>query len=271
MKHCWTARYECLICRWLINCSRLQLKLICKALGRANHARHVKDGQCLSHIYQYVSSILASRTKSRYRTMNEMNQQPTYAAFGGNGASSIYPSRILEVRYQGKLSSSIDVSDENRNTPLYTIKTRTFKPQLTFTSISDNQTIATVEHHNFSNKIDITVRGQPTTLKQEWKLKESYTYTSPTTSGAHAWKADKLTSMDMICLDERGMALARWQFAKMSMTKLGTLEIVGDAAAGGPMLEEIIVTGVTVAHYQLKKVGINAAAAGSAASSAAAV
>ncbi|KAK5082501.1 hypothetical protein LTR70_008387 [Exophiala xenobiotica] len=193
--------------------------------------------------------------------MNKQKYQFTNIIPNETAASEVYPSRTLEIQHQGKLSSSIDVRDVGNSRPLYTIKTKTFKPQLTFTSCSDNQTLAIVEHHNFSRKIDITLRGQSTTIKPERKPKSTYTYTSPTTSAVLTWKFDRWTSMDMVCLDERGMALARFRYAEWTMTKLGTLEIVGHAAAGGQMFEELVVTCVTVVDHWQREAVAGAAAA----------
>lgn len=185
--------------------------------------------------------------------MNENEYLPTNTVAAATSAVEVYPCRTLEIRRQGKLSRNIEVLDVNSTSALYAIKRKTLKPQLTFTSASDNQTVATVGFRNFSFNIDIDCRGQSSTVKQEWKWKATYTYISPTTSAALTWKAEQLTSMDLICQDERGIALARFHYAKWSMTKLGTLEIVGNAAAGGPMLEELVVTGVSVlTHYQMQ-------------------
>jgi len=185
--------------------------------------------------------------------MNEQKLQFTNAIPNKTAASEVYPSRTLEVRQQGKLSRSVDVLDVDSAGPLYTIKSRTLKPHLTFTSFSDSQTIATVEFPSFSRKIDITLRGQPITIQYEWKWKATYTYTSPTTSAVLTWKSDKYT--DMVCLDERGMALARFCCAMLttSMAKVGTIEIVGDAAAGGQVLEELVVTGVSVVNHRQRQ------------------
>ena len=196
--------------------------------------------------------------------MDGTNDKLQHATLDGSAATAVYPSRTLEVRYQKMLSRSIEVCDTNSTTPLYTIKTGAFKPHMIFKS-TDDRTIATIAHHNLSAKIDITMRGQTTLLKQEWKWKESHVYKSPTSSAPRTWKSDKLTSMDMVCLDERGIALARWQFAKWSITKLGTIEVVGDAVAGGELLDELVVTGVTVAYFRLKKVGGAGAWSGTAA------
>lgn len=203
--------------------------------------------------------------------MNTTYNQP-YPNPNDIAASAVYPTRTLEISYEGKLSRTINVLEPTSTTPLYTIKTKALKPHLTFTSSTSPSTdpIATVSFHNLSRKIDITIRGQATTLKPEWKLKSTYSYTSPNTSSARTWQANKLVSTDMVCLDENGIALARWTFPKWSMTKLGTLEIVGDGVGEEAMLEELVVVGVTVAYHIVQQTGAAAASAGGAAGGAAA-
>jgi len=201
--------------------------------------------------------------------MNTTDNQP-YPNSNNIAASTIYPTRTLDIAYEGKLSRTINVLEPNSTNPLYTIKTKAFKPHLTFTSPTSADPIATVNFHNLSSKIDVIIRGQTTTLKPEWKLKSTYSYTSPNTSGARMWQANKLVSTDMVCLDEQGIALARWTFPKWSMTKLGTLEIVGDGVGEGAMLEELVVVGVTVAYHIVQQTGVAAGTAASAAGGAAA-
>ncbi|KAK5939042.1 hypothetical protein PMZ80_008345 [Knufia obscura] len=203
--------------------------------------------------------------------MNETQFQSTYSQPTYTTNSSIYPTRTIEVAAQGKISTTYDVLDTSNSTVLYTIKSSyLLKPHLTFISPSDNQEVATVSFHNLSTKIDITIRGRTSTIKPKWRLKESYEYTSPTSGTQRTWKSEKLISSSMVCLDEKELALARWQVPKWSWTKLGRLEIVGDAVGGGETFEELIVTGMAVLIFRMRIAGVTAASGAGAASSAAA-
>jgi hypothetical protein len=77
-------------------------------------------------------------------------------------------------------------------------------------------------------------------------------YSSPAGGSASMrWKSQG-HNLDLVCLDEREVPIARLHFSNWSMYKCGKLELIGPMANdGGSVMEEIIVTGLAMAEYAL--------------------
>jgi hypothetical protein len=65
------------------------------------------------------------------------------------------------------------------------------------------------------------------------------------------WKSQS-HNLDLVCLDEREVPIARLHFSNWSMYECGKLELIGPMANdSGAVMEEIIVTGLAMAEYVL--------------------
>lgn len=177
-----------------------------------------------------------------------------------NAVSSPYPpqphhtqaaARVLHVWYDGWHISRVRVLDTDNATPLYTIRMKITKPHLVIESASAGSTIGTVSFHTLSNRIDATVHDSSTTLTCRGLFKNGHTYPSPALGGATlTWKTQG-HSLDLVCLDEGGVAIARFCFSNWSLRKAGRVELMGPQAASGALMEEIIVTGTAMVEYSV--------------------
>ncbi|KAL8718840.1 MAG: hypothetical protein Q9181_008144 [Wetmoreana brouardii] len=144
------------------------------------------------------------------------------------------------------------ILDTDKTTRLYSLKFRMIKPHMIIESVSTGATVATVVYHSLSSRIDTTLHGHPVTLTSAGLLKSKYTWSSPALGGATmTWNAKSFTGLDLDCLDEQGILIARYLFSNWSMTKCGTLELLGPRATHGPVTEELLVTGLALVVYVL--------------------
>lgn len=160
-------------------------------------------------------------------------------------------SRTLNVRYEGWPINSVRVLDEDNATLLYSVKLKMRKPHLAVNSASTGATIGTVNFHNLSSRIDINLHDSPIALTSRGALKSSYTYPSAALGGGEmTWKTKGL-NLDLICLDERSMPVARFIFSNWSLRKCGTFEMIGPAGARIDVMEETLVTGLALVEAML--------------------
>jgi hypothetical protein len=57
--------------------------------------------------------------------------------------------------------------------------------------------------------------------------------------------------LDLVCVDERDVAVARFCFANWSLRKCGMLEMFGREVESEGVEEELLVTGLAVVQYTL--------------------
>jgi len=156
------------------------------------------------------------------------------------------PSRTLQVEYPSWKSSGVSVIDSGTGTTvLSTTGMRIRKPHMTFTSPEGE--LGTATFHTFSPKIDFQVRGQSFTVNYKWAAKRELRHASPSFNGQ--WKSRSyFHAFDFECLDENSMPLARFSSKSWALKKVGAIELFGKASSG-PVMDEILVTGLAIAEY----------------------
>jgi hypothetical protein len=169
--------------------------------------------------------------------------------------SSQIPLRTLEVHFTNWTSTHIRVAQIGLDTPeLYTADLSIQKPHLTFKTSSANSTIGTVEFGYFTPDIGIRVNGRETTLRMKKGLEPETTFESPALQDTClSWKT-KTTSnaFNFECLDEDSTLLARFTASSSwTKTRTGQLELFGSRVASGAAMDEVVVTGLALAHYAL--------------------
>lgn len=161
------------------------------------------------------------------------------------------PARTLHIDYGNCKATRIDITDSDEQKPLYNIKLKMTKPQMTFESASTRTPIATVIFHTLHSRIDTIIHDSLITMTTHLSFKSVYTYASPALQGATlSWKS-RNTTFDLECVDEKGVVVARFHFSRLSMKKAGRLELVDVRVCddGNVLLEELMVTGLAFAYY----------------------
>ncbi|KAL8875919.1 MAG: hypothetical protein Q9198_005792 [Flavoplaca austrocitrina] len=178
--------------------------------------------------------------------------QPTQAPpVSGNGNGTAL-ARTLHIYNRSCGSSKSTIFDTDKTTPLYTVAISMCKPNLTISLPSSPIPIATAVFHDFHSHIDVLIRGVPITLHSRGMFKSGHSYISPALGGEEVvWKKEHELGMDMRCENSKGSVLARYKFSQLSWKKSGSLELMGFAAGGGRMMEEMVVMGMVMVEHEL--------------------
>jgi hypothetical protein len=171
------------------------------------------------------------------------------------------PSLTLNIKYESWRKSKIQVLAADNTTILYAINLGMRKPHMTIRSASSDATLGTVAFHSLTNRIDTTVNGSSIPLTSAGVLKNGHKWTSPARGNVEfIWKS-KLRNLDLTCVDERGVPIARFKFPNWSLRKVGTFEMLGPDVAQGAIMEELLVTGMAMVEYTMGLVNVSVAAA----------
>ncbi|KAL9036963.1 MAG: hypothetical protein Q9180_003996 [Flavoplaca navasiana] len=177
------------------------------------------------------------------------HHQPTQAPPSSGRMALI---RTLHIYNRSCGSSKSTIFDTDKTTPLYTVAIRMCKPNLTVSLPSSPIPIATAVFHDFHSHIDVLIRGVSITLRSRGMLKSGHSYASPALGGEEVvWKKENRLGMDMRCENSKGSVLARYKFSQLSWKKTGSLELMGFAAGGGRMMEEMVVMGMVMVEHEL--------------------
>ncbi|KAK5096133.1 hypothetical protein LTS08_007739 [Lithohypha guttulata] len=164
--------------------------------------------------------------------------------------------------------------------PLYIVESHLRKPNLRmFTNVdngsavlsSDRAPFANVIFHSFSSTTDIDLNGTNIGLKAKsrWKGNE-WLFDSISFAKTLAWKTQiSWTKQSWVCMDERALPLARVTVNGFAWKDIGKFEILNPESLTQAMVEELIVTGMTMAFWTIMT-NRNASTASSSAASASA-
>ena len=181
-------------------------------------------------------------------TYHRSTQAPPVSGMGNGMALT----RTLHIYNRSCGSSKSTIFDTDKATPLYTVAIHMCKPNLTISLPSSPTPIASAVFHDFHSHIDVLIRGVPITLRSRGMLKSGHSYASPALGGEEVvWKKENRLGMDTRCENSRGSVLARYKFSHLSWKKSGSLELMGFAAEGGRMMEEMVVMGMVMVEHEL--------------------
>ncbi|KAI4269476.1 MAG: hypothetical protein LQ337_007257 [Flavoplaca oasis] len=181
-------------------------------------------------------------------TYHQSIQAPSASGMGNGMATT----RTLHIYNSSCGSSKSTIFHTDKTTPLYTVAIRMCKPNLTISLPSSPIPIATAVFHDFHSHIDVLIRGVPITLRSRGILKSGHSYASPALGGEEiVWKKENRLGMDMRCENSKGSVFARYKFSHLSWKKSGSLELMGFAAGGGRMMEEMVVMGMVMVEHEL--------------------
>lgn len=129
--------------------------------------------------------------------------------------------------------------------------------------------LAGVEYHAFRRKIDISFHGNTITLPIKSRFNTETTFASPTLQNSTVtWRSENhLKSYDLLCLDGRGVCLARITTPSWSIKQHSMFDIFGDLPSNPVVVDEFVVTGLAVLYHAIRRrrAATNAAVAGGAA------
>ncbi|KIN03545.1 hypothetical protein OIDMADRAFT_51505 [Oidiodendron maius Zn] len=182
--------------------------------------------------------------------------------------------RSLIVQFDNWKWRNATILDANTKTVLYRLACHMRKPQLIMHSVLENENPATdptgdASFHSLSSRITIRLHGQDFDLTSRGMWKDGYTYASPTRNGEKmTWKGEKRQfDLNIVCLDEKALPVARTSFASWSMTKAGIIELADKNVMNeGPERDEIVLTALAMAQQRLTGYVSATSAAGVAAS-----
>jgi hypothetical protein len=165
---------------------------------------------------------------------------------------------MLHVRYESWRKNELCILDADNNTTLYTIKLQMRKPQMTIESISTKATTGTVIFHTLTNRIETTVHNSPITLTSRGLLKNGHKWSSSRSGNVDMTWITNRGNFNLVCLDEQALPVARFIFPNWSLRKAGTFEILAPEMSQGAVMDEIIVTGLAMAEYNIGLANVNA-------------
>lgn len=193
-------------------------------------------------IQDHGSVDIEGSGSSENRSTSEVSPSPHHAPKS---------SRTLHVRYEGWPIDRVRVLDDDNSTILYTVQLQMRKPHITINSVATGAAMGTVIFHSLTTRIDTTVHSSPIILTAGGLLKNSYTYSSPALGGGKlTWKTRNF-KLDLICMDEQNMPIARFVFNNWSLRKCGTFEMIGPGLDRVDVMEETLVTGLALVEYVL--------------------
>jgi hypothetical protein len=179
-----------------------------------------------------------------------------------NSPSNSHPSShqvcTLEVRFDNWKWRKAAIVNPHEGNGLYRIECHLRSPQITIHSLDDtslpNTPIGDATFHTLSSRIDIRLHEHQIILSSSGLWKDAYTYTSPTLRGMKmTWQSrSKGRDFNLVCLDDKAIAVAQISIGSWSITKAGTIELVGERVTRkGPLMDEIILTGLAMMQQRM--------------------
>ncbi|KAL9614966.1 MAG: hypothetical protein Q9167_000608 [Letrouitia subvulpina] len=206
-----------------------------------------QDAKDLDESVQPLLSVPDSQAQSSTRLRR--NQIPSSSpAHPIQPSHTPVPARTLVTKYTDWKGSRINVFHGDDSTLLYHAKIKMTKPHMVFTS-DNGSSVGDVTFHALSYRIDTTVNGNHIVLTPQGWLKNEYTFTSVAQPDSNlTWKWRRASS-EILCTDQSGIQIARLSYRSLLYTKDGRIEIFEEKAANGRALDEIVISGLSLAHF----------------------
>lgn len=152
-------------------------------------------------------------------------------------------------------TNSLSLLDSDDKTPLYTVKISRKTPQIQLVTLHDNYgnddtgpepRLYTAAFRMLSMEVKLSMRGHVVTLRRPYTFSRTYSFESITLPGiTFLWEADgALTGDFKLTRKDDRQVLSRFRNKVLSVTELGSFEIVGEVTAR--LKEEILISGLAV-------------------------
>ena len=156
--------------------------------------------------------------------------------------------RTLQI-YHTTFSRSMTVTDGAKDQPaLYTVQLHHGPKAAVEVRAASGATVGAARFHHFSHAIDMHLHNAPVALESNGAFKTGWGFQSPAAAGeARTWRG----MYEMVCVDATDQPRARFTAAKMSPTKLGTLEVVEGVEE--KEVDEMVVTVVAMMEQRRRR------------------
>ncbi|MCJ1278442.1 hypothetical protein MMC21_006259 [Puttea exsequens] len=169
------------------------------------------------------------------------------------------PSPSLHVRNTGLPAPGIQILNPLTSLPLYTIfapKRSHFSsdPHLLITSSITNTPIGSIRFHSILDDIDLCIHGKEVPFPcSTWS--SSHEMVSLVGGGSLKWKNHNvLKGGDLRCTDGSGQVVARFEAVRWGkVQKEGKFELSQAVAAGGPAMDEIVISGIAMVEFKRRE------------------
>ncbi|RFU32942.1 hypothetical protein B7463_g3396, partial [Scytalidium lignicola] len=167
--------------------------------------------------------------------------------------------RTLHIQFDNWKWRKGTILDSDQKTELYRIECHTRAPQIIMYSLRDSvqspESRGEVTMHAMTSRMDIRIHNEDIKLTSRGILKDGHSYTSPALEGAKlTWQSkSKLDYLNLLCLDENAMPVARTSFANSwKATKGGTIELAGDGVVkDGRAMDKVVLTALAMIQQRL--------------------
>ena len=173
------------------------------------------------------------------------------------------PSRTLHVHYDSKCNANCTILDTDISTPLYQVETHRLRsPQIAISSATTGQEVGTAKLHGPSSNLECTLGSLSTrcTIKSKGLFKDGCTFPSPMGAKEGAtwtWRGDSVSKVNIVCEDEMGMVVAKFETANWDLKKSGRLELMGKVDGRDEVkrmaMEAVLITGMALIEYQRRR------------------
>ena len=139
----------------------------------------------------------------------------------------------------------LEIINSNGNTPVYAGRLQRSKPQVLVSRVADQaigaQAIGQASFHKLSSDIDVQLNGQLANMHRKGGFSTAH---EVSVAGLNwSWAKDGFMTNDLKLEDNNsGRIIARFQRAKWSRKKLGTIQILGTHPPH--ILDAIVITGL---------------------------
>ncbi|KAL8793417.1 MAG: hypothetical protein Q9195_004003 [Heterodermia aff. obscurata] len=166
-------------------------------------------------------------------------------------------SRCLNVKNGGLSRPQILITDSLTSMPLYTF---TFpkrshlssEPHISVTGPS-GAPVATIHFHSMSNDIDLVIHGQAVAFKTNGITAGHGMVSHVPGVGKLKWKNKR--GGEIKCKDEKGEVIARLEVGTWGKVKKEAQFEVGSGVTGGAVMDEIVVSGISMVENRRRKNG----------------
>ncbi|KAI9926215.1 hypothetical protein ASPWEDRAFT_30608 [Aspergillus wentii DTO 134E9] len=182
------------------------------------------------------------------------SEEPSQAASYSQEHDSHSASQTFFVDFTSWKLRHLNVTLGDRDGPLvYKADLTNRKPHMKFQIGQGETSFATVVFRAWKPLIEINIKGQDIVLQRKTRRIREGIYESPNLGTTLTWQNPNTRKLfDFDCTSRNGALLARFTANQTwSMTKAGRLEIFGEKAANGEILDELVVTGLAVAYWAL--------------------
>lgn len=165
--------------------------------------------------------------------------------------------RTLTVQFDNWKWRKGTILDEDK-TELYRVECHIRSPQIIIQPVLENISLSEsrgeVTFHTLSSHIDLRLHNEDIKLISRGMLKDGYTYESPAQNGVKmTWQGkSKWDYLNLVCLNDKAMPVARISLTTWGTTKAGTIELaVVGVLNEGRERDEVILTGLAMLQLRL--------------------